>query len=233
VCCTVDLSPRRRSDDQTLPVSCEVCHKLPELCCHSELLLQPPNLIDLNLIIPTHPRAHYQFITSCLCENAVHNPSIGAALPSTAATHDSKPNAPSRTPNFFPARGMADQSGPTHFLESALQTYEQQTGIKFTQHPLAVQIQSCQSDDDINTLLQGQARAVCGIQESDRITKSIKKIPSIVVPLSAAATLAVGLVSQETLMPDFVSLTVGGQASHPAKAIQSSLVILLGVCAIL
>ena len=131
---------------------------------------------------------------------------------------------------------MADQSGSAQFqalFEPALQAYEEKTGIKLAQHPLAVQIQTCQSDDDINTLLQGQAQAVSDRQACDRIIKSIEKTLSILVPLSVAATLAVGTVSQKDLMADFASLTVCGQSSQPAKAIQSGLAILLDVCVVL
>ena len=114
----------------------------------------------------------------------------------------------SQTLNFFAIRNMPDQSESTHFqalLESALHAYEQKTGIKLAQQPLAVQIQSCQSDDDINTLLKHQAQALGDIQASDRIIKSIKKTLLTLIPLSASATLAVGLVSQKPLMPDFAS----------------------------
>jgi hypothetical protein len=131
---------------------------------------------------------------------------------------------------------MTDQSVSAHFqalLESALQAYEQKTGIKLAQYPLAVQIRNLQSDDDINTLLQCQAQVLDDIQASDRIIKSIKKTLSIVVPLSAEVTLAVGLASPKALIPDFKSLTICGQSSNPAKAIQSSLAILLDVCTVL
>jgi hypothetical protein len=94
---------------------------------------------------------------------------------------------------------MADQSQSSCFqelFESALQNYETKTGVTLTQHPLAVQLQSCQSIADITTLLQSQVQGVNSPQESDRIMKSIERILSILTPLSAAASLAVDMASQ-------------------------------------
>jgi hypothetical protein len=94
---------------------------------------------------------------------------------------------------------MAEQSTSARFQElfgSALQAYEKKTGFTLAQHPLAVQIQSCHSVDDITALLQGQAMTFSDFQASDKIMKSIKTIVSILAPLSDAAFLvdAVGLV---------------------------------------
>jgi hypothetical protein len=100
---------------------------------------------------------------------------------------------------------MADQSGSSlrqDLFESALQAYERKTGVEMTQHPLAVQLQSCHSVEDITTLLQGQVQSFSDIRERDRIMKSIKTIVSILNPPSDATSLAdaVGLVRQKALM---------------------------------
>jgi hypothetical protein len=95
---------------------------------------------------------------------------------------------------------MADQSRTTRFqalFESALQAYEKNAGVTLAQHPLVLQLEHCHSADDITTLLQSQAQGVSDLQAGDRIMKSIKKTLSIVVPLSTAASLAVGLVRQK------------------------------------
>ena len=96
---------------------------------------------------------------------------------------------------------MADQSGSARFqalFESALQAYEKKAGVKLAEHPLAIQLQSCHSIDDVTTLLQGRAQAFNDFQGSDRILKSIKTTVLILTPLSAALSLAgaIGLVSQ-------------------------------------
>ena len=91
---------------------------------------------------------------------------------------------------------MDNQSGSVSFqklLESALLRYEKKTGITLSKHPLALQLQSCNSVEDFNRLVQDKAKNVKG---SGRITKSMKTIVSILAPLSFVASLpdAVGLV---------------------------------------
>jgi len=91
---------------------------------------------------------------------------------------------------------MPIQSGSVSFqrlLESALLRYEKKTGVTLSKHPLALQLQSCNSVEDFNNLLQDKAKDV---RESERITKSMKTIVSILTPLSFAASLpdSVGLV---------------------------------------
>jgi len=97
---------------------------------------------------------------------------------------------------------MADRSGPAHFhplFESALQAYKKKTDITLAEHPLAVQLQSCDSAESITTtLLQGEPQVFSNFQEKDRITKSIKTIVSVLTTLSATASL--GLVRQTALM---------------------------------
>ena len=101
---------------------------------------------------------------------------------------------------------MADQSGSTGFLplyKSALQAYEKNAGITLAEHPLALQIQSCDSVESIASILQSQAQALGEFQGSDRVMKTIKSTVSILTRLSSTASLAVGagLVRQHALMP--------------------------------
>ena len=108
---------------------------------------------------------------------------------------------------------MADQtpSGCLQALfESALQAYERKTGITLAQHPLALKLQSCDSVEDITTLLQGQAKAFNDSRANDKIMKAIKTTVSILTPISDAASLAdtVGLVRQGELIPCLTSLTI-------------------------
>jgi len=91
---------------------------------------------------------------------------------------------------------MTNQSGSISFqklLESALLRYEKKTGVTLSKHPLAFQLQSCNSVEDFNKLLQDKAKDV---RESGRITKSMRTIVSILRPLSSVASLpdTVGLV---------------------------------------
>ena len=94
---------------------------------------------------------------------------------------------------------MGDQFGFTRFrapFESALETYETKTGITLAEHPLALQLQSCHSVEDITTLVQDQASAFGEFRGKDRIMKSIKSTASILATLYATASFGddIGLV---------------------------------------
>ena len=117
-------------------------------------------------------------------------------------------------------------------LESALVQYEKTTGITLSKHPLALELQSRNSVEDFNRLLQDKAKDV---RESEKITKSMKTIVSILTPLSSAvASLpdAVGLVRSTVLLtPSYSDLFL--QTAPPVEVIQACLGILLEVCAVL
>ena len=84
---------------------------------------------------------------------------------------------------------MANQSESVSFqrlLKSALLQYEKKTGVTLSEHPLALQHQSCNSVKDFNKLLQDKAKDV---RESKRITKSMKTVGSILTPLASVASL--------------------------------------------
>ena len=100
---------------------------------------------------------------------------------------------------------MDDHLGSDHFqalFEPALQCYVKETGITLAEHPLTVQLQSCNSVESIDNLVQGQAQAFSNFQECDRITKSIETAVSKLATLSATAFLgdASCLVRQNSLM---------------------------------
>ena len=97
---------------------------------------------------------------------------------------------------------MANQSGSVSFQtppESALLRYEKTTDITLFEHPLALQVQSCNSVDDFNSLLHDNAKDV---RESERITKPMKTIVSILISLTPVASLpnTVGIVRSKALM---------------------------------
>ena len=94
---------------------------------------------------------------------------------------------------------MSDQSGSSPFqavFESALQDYEKQTGISLANHPLAGQLQNCQSVESVTTLLQEEAQSFSKFRESGKIFKSLKGVVSTLSRVSAIAALgrAIGVV---------------------------------------
>jgi hypothetical protein len=94
---------------------------------------------------------------------------------------------------------MVDHSASTRFRDlfgDALSAYEKETGVTLANHPLAMKLQCCDTVKGITALLQDQAKR---FKKSEKITKSIETIVSILTPLSFAASLPdfVGLVCQK------------------------------------
>ncbi|KAH9991661.1 hypothetical protein BJV74DRAFT_987712 [Russula compacta] len=97
---------------------------------------------------------------------------------------------------------MDNQSGSSRFqelFETALQDYQHQTGISLPEHPLAQQLQTCNSVESINDVLHQQANA--------------SNVVSVLCKLSATAGLG-----------DAVGLSF-----PPAKVIHSGLAVLLAL----
>jgi len=119
------------------------------------------------------------------------------------------PLPPLLKPYFFPTLDMAGQSGSTRFrarFDSALQTYQQTTGMKLAGHPLAVQLQSCNSTKSIMTIFECETRASSYLLRSDRIMEALESIVSILFTLSTTASFgdAIGLVcTKEALIACF------------------------------
>jgi hypothetical protein len=86
---------------------------------------------------------------------------------------------------------MDDQSGSARFgvrFGSALQTYQQTTGLSLAGHPLAVQLRRCHSVDSITSILKHEVQASGDLLRSDRVMKSIESTVSILFTLSATAS---------------------------------------------
>ena len=97
---------------------------------------------------------------------------------------------------------MTDNLGSSRFrvlFEAALQQYEKQTEMPLTKHPLAEQLQNCDSVDSVIALLQEQVQAFSEFRGTDRIMKSLKGIVSVLSTLSAVVDLSdsIGLVRRK------------------------------------
>jgi len=91
---------------------------------------------------------------------------------------------------------MSDQSGSSRLqalFELALRDYESTTNITLAKHPLAEELEKCQSVESIIALLQDEAE---GFRGSDRIMRSIGSTVSVLDQLSTITPLggAIGLV---------------------------------------
>ena len=94
-----------------------------------------------------------------------------------------------------------NQSGPSRLqllFEAAMQDYENQTGIVLANHPLAEQLQNCDSVESVTAVLHEQTQAFSEFRGRDKILKPLKNAVSILHKLSATADLgqAIGLVSR-------------------------------------
>jgi hypothetical protein len=94
---------------------------------------------------------------------------------------------------------MSDQSGSSRLrelFEAALQDYENQTGIALAKHPLAEQLQNCDTVESVTAVLREQTQAFSEFWGKDKVLKPLRKAISVLYKLSATAGFgqAVGLV---------------------------------------
>jgi hypothetical protein len=74
-------------------------------------------------------------------------------------------------------------------MESALRAYEETVGIPLPGHPLAIQLQSCDSVESITGILQGQVQAFSDSRGSNKVMKLIESTVSVLTVFSATASL--------------------------------------------
>lgn len=87
---------------------------------------------------------------------------------------------------------MSDPSGSTFqsLFEAALEGYEEQTGKKLIDHPLAKQLEQCNSVESITAALQEQAQAFNGFRRFEgKVMKPFKGIVHVLHTLSTNETL--------------------------------------------
>ena len=84
---------------------------------------------------------------------------------------------------------MHHQSRPAHsqtllnLSAASLQEYEMQTGIALTSHPLADQLRYSNSTESVTAILQAQVPACSEFGGTDRITKSLSNVVSVLYTL--------------------------------------------------
>ena len=90
----------------------------------------------------------------------------------------------SSSPNFQP------------ILDKALKEYKKNTGKNLTTHPLAAEINGCESPDVILTVLRGKANELdCSCIGDERLTKWLTPTVNVLNGLSATLGQVVGSVS--------------------------------------
>jgi hypothetical protein len=101
---------------------------------------------------------------------------------------------------------MSDQSGSSSLrvlFELALQDYETQTGTNLIRHPLAEQLERCDTVEAVISVLREQAGAFSEFRGSDgKFMRSLERSVSVLYTLSASTTLSegIGLVCRTALV---------------------------------
>jgi len=97
----------------------------------------------------------------------------------------------SSTPSTSASRSNLDS-----IFNSALQTYKKKTGKDITSHPLATELQSCNSPDAILTVLRKQVPSFDHSEDSNGIfTKWLIPTVNVLYAFSATVGEGVGLVN--------------------------------------
>ena len=71
-------------------------------------------------------------------------------------------------------------------FEAALNDYEKKTGIALDKHPLAKELQNCDSVESVTAVLSRQTEAFSEFREKDKILKPLKNTLSVLHKLSAS-----------------------------------------------
>jgi hypothetical protein len=88
-------------------------------------------------------------------------------------------------------REIRHQSRSAHFqmlfnlLAASLQEYEEQTGIALSKHSLTEQLRHSDSAESVSAILQEQISTCSEFGGTDRITKSLNSVVSVLYTLSA------------------------------------------------
>ena len=91
---------------------------------------------------------------------------------------------------------MNDSSGTRLQLlfDTALQSYEKQTGLRLVGHPLAKQLEECRTADRVMDILQHQVWAFTKFREhSGKTMGSIKRVVHVLHELTASTSLGEGI----------------------------------------
>ena len=79
-------------------------------------------------------------------------------------------------------------------FNAALQEYENQTGCKLMEHPLAKQLETCDSVESITAILQEQAQIFRSFRGDDgKLMKSVKSSVDVIYTLSVSTVLGEGI----------------------------------------
>jgi hypothetical protein len=124
--------------------------------------------------------------------------SISSPSPTTRRTHPPLGvNAPAIMSHTRPTASSSSTFQP--IFNNALKAYERRTKKDLLKHPLATQLQACDSPSSILLLLQQQVQDLNRSQSSnDRLTKWLDPTVNVLYTLSETLGEGVGLVCSRT-----------------------------------
>ena len=135
----------------------------------------------------------------------------------------------------YPSQSSTFQS----LFDVALQDYEKKTGTKLADHPLARQLEACDSEDSVISFLQERARAFHEFRGVDgKFMRSLKRVIHVLYTLSTNPALGetIGLVVRPKIplgishsSRNFTFLTHTQQPFPPTKAIFAGFAVLFTV----
>ena len=88
---------------------------------------------------------------------------------------------------------MSQPSSFQVLLNAALREYQNQTGCKLIEHPLAKRLETCDSVDSITAILQEQAQIFCKFRDDGKLMKSLKSSVDVLYTLSVSTVLNEGI----------------------------------------
>ena len=108
---------------------------------------------------------------------------------------------------------MSDQSASSRLkslFDAVLQDYQTKTGIALDKHPIAEELENCDSVETVTAVLNSQTEAFNEFRGNDKILKPLNNTLSVLHKLSAAAKFGqdVGLVRRWSLPGRSTSLTL-------------------------
>jgi len=128
-----------------------------------------------------------------------------------------------------PPSQSTSRSNLDSIFNSALQAYKKKTGKDIASHPLATELQSCDSPNAILAVLRRQVPSLDRSKNNDkRMAKCLVPIVNVVYAFSATLGEGVGLVIITILsLRRFFTLTAASKVFSPAKIIFSGIGVLL------
>jgi len=186
---------------------------------------------------------HYRYsATDGSCANSVRRPVQHGShrghrqVRTRAATYrcacSTSINHPPHSPQAIMSSTPSQSTSCSNFhsiFNTALQAYKKKTGKDITSHPLAIELQSCDSPNAILVILRGQVPSLDQSKNSDeRIAKCLVPIVNVLYAFSATLGEGVGLVIITILsLWRFFTLTTVSKVFSPANVIFSGIGVLL------